>query len=188
MLDQIRPAIVMTVLLAAVTGLGYPLAITAAAQAAFPGQADGSRIEHDGVVIGSDLIGQNFTQPEYFWPRPSATGPDRYNAAASTGSNIGPTGAALITRTAATVKTLGGGQVPADGATASGSGIDPHISPAFAAFQVARVAEARALEPAVVTQIVADMTEQPLLGIFGEPRVNVLRLNLALDEYAPTGN
>jgi K+-transporting ATPase ATPase C chain len=188
MLDQIRPAIVLTVLLAAVTGLGYPLAITGVAQAAFPGQANGSRIERDGVVIGSELIGQNYTGPGYFWPRPSATGPDPYNAAASTGSNIGPTGAALIERSAATVEALGGGPIPADGATASGSGLDPHVTPAFAAFQVARVAEARGLDPAAVTQIVTNVTEQPLLGIFGEPRVNVLRLNLALDEAATTRN
>lgn len=188
MLDQLRPAIVLTVLLSAVTGLAYPLAITAAAQAALPGQANGSRIERDGVLIGSDLIGQNFAQPGYFWPRPSATGPDPYNAAASTGSNIGPTGKALIERTAASVAALGGGSVPADAATASGSGLDPHISPQYAAFQVARVAEARGLDPAVISQLIADVTEGPALGIFGEPRVNVLHLNLALDEAAPTGN
>lgn len=185
MLYQIRPAIVLTVLLSAVTGLAYPLAITAAAQAAFPAQANGSRIERDGITIGSDLIGQNFSQPGYFWPRSSATGPDPYNAAASTGSNIGPTGRALIERTAASVEALGGGPVPADGVTTSGSGLDPHITPQYAAFQIARVAEARSLDPAVVGQIVADVTEGPALGIFGEPRVNVLRLNLALDEVAP---
>lgn len=188
MLDQLRPAIVLTVLLSAVTGLAYPLAITAAAQAALPGQANGSRIERAGVLIGSDLIGQNFAQPGYFWPRPSATGPEPYNAAASTGSNIGPTGKALIERTAASVETLGGGPVPADGVTASGSGLDPHISPQYAAFQVPRVAEARGLDPAVVSQLVADVTEGPALGILGEPRVNVLRLNLALDEATATGN
>jgi K+-transporting ATPase ATPase C chain len=188
MLDQLRPAIVLTILLSAVTGLAYPLAITGAAQAAFPAQANGSRITQDGVTIGSDLIGQNFAQPGYFWPRPSATGPDPYNAAASTGSNIGPTGKALIERTAASVEALGGGPVPADGVTTSGSGLDPHITPQYAAFQVARVAEARGLDPAAIGQIVADVTEGPALGIFGEPRVNVLRLNLALDEAAPTGN
>lgn len=188
MLDQLRPAIVLTVLLSAVTGLAYPLAITAAAQTVFPGQANGSRIERDGVLIGSELIGQNFAQPGYFWPRPSATGPEPYNAAASTGSNIGPTGKALIERTAASVEALGGGSVPADAVTTSGSGLDPHITPQYAAFQVARVAEARGLDPAVVSQLVADVTEGPVLGIFGEPRVNVLRLNLALDEAAALGN
>lgn len=188
MLDQLRPAVVLTVLLTAVTGLAYPLAITGAAQAAFPGQANGSRIERDGVIIGSDLIGQGFTQPGYFWPRPSATGPEAYNAAASTGSNSGPTDRRLIERAAAAVDALGGGSVPSDAATTSASGLDPHISPQFAAFQVNRVAQARGLEPAVVSQLVADVTEAPALGIFGEPRVNVLRLNLALDEAAPSGN
>lgn len=188
MLDQIRPAIVLTVLLSVVTGLAYPLAITGAAQAAFPGQANGSRIERDGVVVGSDLIGQNFTQPGYFWSRPSATGPDPYNAGASTGSNYGPTDARLIERAAASVEALGGGVVPADAATTSASGLDPHISPQFAALQAGRVAQTRGLDPAAVTQLVADVTEQPLLGIFGEPRVNVLRLNLALDGVVPTGN
>jgi K+-transporting ATPase ATPase C chain len=188
MLNQIRPAIVLTVLLSAVTGLAYPLVITGAAQAAFPAQANGSRIERDGVIIGSDLIGQNFTQPGYFWPRPSATGPEPYNAAASTGSNIGPTGKALIERTAASVTAFGGGPVPADGVTTSGSGLDPHITPQYVAFQVARVAEARGVDPAVVSHLVAGVADGPALGIFGEPRVNVLRLNLALDEAAPLGN
>lgn len=188
MLNQLRPAIVLTVLLSTVTGLAYPLAITGAAQAAFPAQANGSRIVSDGITIGSDLIGQNFAQPGYFWPRPSATGPEPYNAAASTGSNIGPTGRALIERTAVSVEALGGGPVPADAVTTSGSGLDPHITPQYAAFQVVRVAEARGLDPAVVIQLVADVTEGPALGIFGEPRVNVLRLNLALDEAAPSGN
>jgi K+-transporting ATPase ATPase C chain len=188
MLNQLRPAIVLTVLLSAVTGLAYPLAITGAAQAAFPDQANGSRIVSDGLVIGSDLIGQNFAQPAYFWPRPSATGPDPYNAAASTGSNIGPTGKALIERTAASVETLGGGPVSADAATTSGSGLDPHISPQYAAFQVARVAQSRGVEPVVVEGVLAGVTEGPLLGIFGEPRINVLRLNLALDQAAPIGN
>ncbi|KKC31420.1 potassium-transporting ATPase subunit KdpC [Devosia psychrophila] len=188
MLSQIRPAIVLTLLLSAVTGLLYPLAITGAAQAAFPGQANGSRIERDGVLIGSDLIGQNFSAPSYFWPRPSATGPDPYNAAASSGSNIGPTGKALVERVAAAVTATGQTSVPADAVTASGSGLDPHITPQNAATQVARVATARNVEPSVIEAALADVTEQPILGIFGEPRVNVLRLNLALDEAAPLGN
>lgn len=188
MLDQLRPAIVLTVLLSAITGLAYPLAITGAAQAAFPHQANGSPVLRNGVIVGSELIGQNFTQARYFWPRPSATTPEPYNAAASSGSNIGPTGKALIERTAATVSALGGGTVPADGATASGSGLDPHITPQYAALQVRRVAQARGVDPASIERILADVTETPSLAIFGEPRVNVLRLNRALDEAAPLGN
>jgi len=188
MLNQIRPAVVLVVLLSGVTGLLYPLAITGVAQAAFPAQANGSRIERNGVVVGSDLIGQNFAQPGYFWPRPSATGPEPYNAAASSGSNIGPTGKALIERTGAAVTALGQNPAPADSVTTSGSGLDPHISPQFAALQVARVAAARAVDPSVIEAVLADVTEGPALAIFGEPRVNVLRLNLALDEAAPIGN
>lgn len=188
MLNQIRPAVVLTILLSAVTGLAYPFAITGAAQAAFPAQANGSRIEANGVLIGSELIGQNFSQPQYFWPRPSATGPDPYNAGASSGSNIGPTGKALVERVAAAVTATGQASVPADAVTTSGSGLDPHITPQYAAMQVPRVATARGVEPSVVAAVVADVTEQPILGIFGEPRVNVLRLNLALDEAAPIGN
>lgn len=188
MLNQIRPAIVLTLLLSTVTGLAYPLAMTGVAQAVFPAQANGSRVERDGVVIGSDLIGQNFAQPGYFWPRPSATGPEPYNGAASSGSNIGPTGKSLIERTAAAVTALDQNPAPADAVTTSGSGLDPHITPQFAAIQVARVAAARAVDPSVVEAVLADVTEGPALAIFGEPRVNVLRLNLALDEAAPIGN
>lgn len=188
MLNQIRPALMLFVLLSAITGLAYPLAITGAAQAAFPAQANGSVIVRNGVTVGSDLIGQNFSQPSYFWPRPSATGPEPYNAGASSGSNIGPTGKALIDRVAASVETMGGGSIPADAVTTSGSGLDPHISPAFAALQVERVAEARGVQPSVVAETLARVTELPVWGIFGEPRVNVLRLNLALDEAAPLVN
>jgi K+-transporting ATPase ATPase C chain len=188
MLDQIRPALVLTVLLSAVAGLAYPLSVTGAAQAAFPGQANGSRLEQDGVTVGSDLIGQNFAQPGYFWSRPSATGPQPYNAAASSGSNIGPTGKALVDRVAEAATTFEGGMAPADAVTTSGSGLDPHITPQNAATQVARVANARAALPAAIASIVADVTEGPVFGIFGEPRVNVLRLNLALDEAFPIGN
>lgn len=187
MLSQIRPAIVLTILLSAVTGLAYPLAITGAAQAAFPVQANGSRIEVGGVTVGSALIGQTFSAPAYFWPRPSATGPEPYNAAASTGSNIGPTGKALVDRVAAAVTGTGQTTVPADAVTTSGSGLDPHISPQYAAMQMARVATARGVEVSAVEAILVRVTEQPILGIFGEPRVNVLRLNLALDEAAPLG-
>ena len=135
------------------------------------------------MLIGSSLIGQNFTGEGYFWPRPSATGPDPYNAAASTGSNYGPTSAALIERTKASVDALGAtGPVPADAVTASGSGLDPDISPAYAAFQADRVAKARGLETAQITALIQAGTENPFLGIFGESRVNVLALNLALDD------
>lgn len=186
MLDQIRPAITLTVLFTLLLGLAYPLAITGIGQTLSPGQANGSRIVSNGVTVGSDLIGQAFTKPGYFWSRPSATGPEPYNASASSGSNIGPTGAALVARVAASV----GGQthVPADAVTTSGSGLDPHITPQNAQSQVARVARARGVKPSVIDTILSSVTEQPLLGIFGEPRVNVLRLNLALDQAAPTGN
>jgi K+-transporting ATPase ATPase C chain len=188
MLSQIRPAIVLTILLSAVTGLVYPLAIAGSVQVAFPAQANGSRIEISGVTIGSDLIGQNFSAPGYFWPRPSATGPEPYNASASSGSSIGPTGKTLIDRVAAAVTATGQTPAPADAVTMSGSGLDPHITPQNAAMQIGRVATARGLEISVVQAILATVTEQPILGIFGEPRVNVLRLNLALDEAAPREN
>jgi len=185
MLDQLRPAIVLTILLSALTGLAYPLAITGAAQAAFPAQANGSRITRDGVLVGSALIGQNFSQPAYLWPRPSATGPDPYNAAGSSGSNIGPTGKALVERVAGAVAARGGGPLPADAVTTSGSGLDPDISPANARLQLPRVAAARGVDPASLETLLAQMTAMPILGIFGEPRVNVLAFNLALDQQAP---
>lgn len=188
MLTHLRPALVLFILLSLLTGLAYPLAITGAAQVLFPAQANGSRLEHGGQVVGSELIGQNFATPGYFWPRPSATGPDPYNAAASTGSNIGPTGKALVDRVAAAVEATGSTGIPADAVTTSGSGLDPHITPQNAAVQIGRVAAARGLDPSAVEAILAKVTEQPILGIFGEPRVNVLRLNLALDEAAPPGN
>lgn len=188
MLTHLRPALVLFTLLSLLTGLAYPLAITGVAQTLFPAQANGSRVELGGRIVGSELIGQNFVAPGYFWPRPSATGPDPYNAAASTGSNIGPTGRALVDRVAATVDATGAAGVPADAVTTSGSGLDPHITPQNAMLQIARVAAARGLDPAEVKSILAEVTEQPILGILGEPRVNVLRLNLALDEAAPSGN
>ena len=186
MLNQIRPAIVLTLALTLLTGIAYPLAMTFIGQAAFPAQANGSRITRDGVTIGSSLIGQDFTRPDYFWPRPSATGPAPYNAAASSGSSYGPTDARLVERVADAVTRLDGtSPVPADAVTASGSGLDPHITPANARSQIARVAAARRLDAAGVEALLADMTEAPLLGIAGEPRVNVLALNLALDQLAP---
>ncbi len=186
MLNQIRPAIVLTLALTLLTGIAYPLAMAFIGQAVFPAQANGSRVTQEGFTIGSSLIGQSFTQPGYFWPRPSATGPQPYNAAASSGSNYGPTDARLVERVATAVTSLGvTGPVPADAVTASGSGLDPHITPANARSQIARVATARGVDAARIETLLADMTEAPLLGIAGEPRVNVLALNLALDQLAP---
>ena len=185
MLSQLRPAVSLAVIFTILCGLAYPLAITGAAGALFPAQAAGSPVSRAGVVIGSSLIGQNFTGDSYFWPRPSATAPDPYNAGASSGSNYAPTSAAMLERIKGSVGALGQSTpVPADAVTTSGSGLDPDISPAFAALQVSRVATARGLEPSAVTALVSAGTSQPLLGIFGEPRVNVLALNLALDALA----
>jgi potassium-transporting ATPase KdpC subunit len=196
MLSQIRPAFVLLFLLTLVTGFAYPLAITGVAQLAFPAQANGSVIERGGVVVGSALIGQNFSGDGYFHARPSATSapdpanPDKsvdapYNAAASSGSNLGPTSKKLIERVNATIESeFAAGRidiVAADAATTSGSGLDPHISPQYALAQVAGVARARKLSEARVRALVEEHVEGRALGLFGEPRVNVLMLNLALD-------
>jgi len=195
-MSQVRPAILMMVVMTLILGLAYPLAMTGIAQVAFPRQANGSLIEKNGVAIGSDLIGQNFTSKKYFHGRPSMTpGPDPqdpsktvptpYNGGFSVGSNYGPTAKPLIDRVGQTVAALKqenpGAPVPADLATASASGLDPDITPAGALFQVARVAKARNLPEDKVRQLVADNTEGRFLGVIGEPHVNVLQLNLALD-------
>lgn len=178
-----RCLLVLTVL----TGLAYPLLINALAGLLFADQAKGSLIERDGKVVGSHLIGQSFSGPGYFWGRPSATGTVAYNAAASSGANVGPTNPALGERLEAAVAAMRAahpsqkGPVPVDLVTMSGSGLDPHISPAAAAYQVERVAAARAMAPETVRDLVAKATEPRQLGFLGEPRVNVLELNLALD-------
>ncbi len=195
MLSQIRPALVLLVLMTMLTGLAYPLAITGIASVLFPYQASGSLIEKDHKTVGSVLIGQNFTDPKYFHGRPSATTdtdpndpsktvPAPYNAANSGGSNAGPTSKALIERVKADVEAAtrdGNGRVPVDLVTTSASGLDPHITPAAAEFQVARVSAARNVPVERVRAVVAQTTEDRFLGIFGEPRVNVLKLNMALD-------
>jgi K+-transporting ATPase ATPase C chain len=188
----LRPAFVLLGILGLVTGVAYPLAVTGVAQAVFPGKANGSPIVRDGVVVGSSLIGQSFSAERYFHGRPSATvaGDPQdasgtvespYNAANSTGSNLGPSSAALKAAVAERAAALGGGVQPADLVTASGSGLDPDISPDAALRQVARVAQARGLPQAQLRRLVAAQTEPRLLGVLGEPRINVLALNLALD-------
>jgi len=187
MFAQLKPAIIITIVLTLLTGAIYPLLVTGVAQVAMPGKANGSIIERDGKAVGSELIGQPFSDPKHFWSRPSATSPYPNNASSSSGSNQGPTNPALTEAVAARIKALRDADpgntapVPADLVTASASGLDPHISPAAADYQVPRVAKERGISAAKVRALVAESTEGRQLGFLGEPRVNVLELNLALD-------
>jgi K+-transporting ATPase ATPase C chain len=192
MLQQLLPAFRMTLLFTILTGLIYPGAITGLCQLIFPGQANGSLVKNGaGQVIGSSLLGQNFARPEYFHPRPSAAGKDGYDGLASGGAYLGPTNPDLTKRIAADITKFRienpdfEGPIPADLLTTSGSGLDPDISPASAEAQVARVAKARGTTAGQVQDLVAQSTEGRTLGVLGEPRVNVLQLNLALDRALP---
>ena len=190
-MKQLMIAIKATLLLTVLTGLLYPLAITGISQVMFPHQANGSLVTVNGKVVGSELIGQNFAKPEYFQPRPSAAGNDGYDPTASSGSNYGPTNQKLVDRVKASIDKFRKdnpdytGPLPADLVTASASGLDPHLSPDSASAQAARVAKARGVSTDQVSQLIAQQTEGPDLGVLGEPRVNVLKLNLALDEKLP---
>lgn len=185
-LPQARIAALALLSLTVVTGLFYPAMVTGIAQVAFPFQANGSLLSQHGQVKGSTLIGQSFSEPQYFWSRPSATNPFPYNAESSSGSNLGPTNPELLSKVQDRLKALRQGQpgedklIPVDLVTSSGSGLDPHLSPAAALYQVPRVARVRGLSEARVQQLVRQHTEDRQVGILGEPRVNVLRLNLAL--------
>jgi K+-transporting ATPase ATPase C chain len=188
MVKQFAPAFRLTLFLTLLTGILYPLAITGICQGLFPRQANGSLIEARGRAVGSALIGQNFTRPAYFQGRPSAAG---YDGMASGGSNLGPTNKALAERVKASVEKFRKdnpdfhGAIPADLLTTSGSGLDPHLSPAAATAQAGRVAAARGVEPGALNRLIGELTEMPDFGLVGEPRVNVLLLNLALDERFP---
>jgi K+-transporting ATPase ATPase C chain len=188
--QSLRPALVLFILLSIITGIAYPLATTALGKWLLPQQANGSLIESEGKLIGSSLIGQNFTEPKYFWGRPSATGPYPNNATASSGSNQGPLNPALAEAVKSRVSALKAADpnntlpVPVDLVTASASGLDPHISPAAAAYQASRVAKERGLSATSLQALIDDNTEGRQWGVLGEPRVNVLKLNIALDKNA----
>jgi K+-transporting ATPase ATPase C chain len=190
MLSHVRSVIVMFVMLTLLTGVIYPAVVTAIAQSAFSYRANGSFDQRDGKPVGSELIGQNFDAAQYFWPRPSATAESPYNGASSGGSNLGPTNPVLLDSIRERVQAVRAahpdesGPVPGDLVTTSASGLDPHISPAAAEFQVSRVAKARGMSPDEVRQLVTASTEGCTFGLLGEPRVNVLKLNLALDADA----
>ncbi len=194
MWKQLLPGLRMTLFLTLFTGLIYPGVVTGLCQLMFNGKANGSLITRHGRIVGSELIGQNFSKPEYFQPRPSAAGSDGYDAANSGGSNLGPTSKKLVDRVSASVTKIRSdnpgfaGAIPADLATASASGIDPHLSPASVDLQVDRVAKTRNASPELIRQIAERLTEGRTFGLFGEPRVNVLLLNLALDESFPIGH
>ena len=191
MLQQLAPALRMTLLLTVLTGLIYPGVVTGLCQVLFTHQANGSLVTQNGQVIGSQLLGQNFAKPEYFHPRPSAAGNDGYDPTASQGSNLGPTSQKLVDRMKASAEQFRkenpaySGAIPADAITASGSGLDPHISLANAQAQAARIARARSAKPGDVQSLIAGLAENRDLGFLGEPRVNVLALNLALDQRFP---
>jgi potassium-transporting ATPase KdpC subunit len=183
----LRPLLVLFAMLTALTGLAYPMFVTIAGRVLFPQQASGSLVTHDGAVIGSALIGQSFQDPKYFWGRISATSPMPYNGVASGGSNLGPTNPALLDSVRGRIAALKAADpgnslpIPVDLVTASASGLDPHVSPAAALYQVTRVARTRHLDEVLLRRLVLSQVEAPQWGIFGEPRVNVLLLNLALD-------
>ena len=185
----LRPAISLFIVLSLITGIVYPVVVTGISKVAFPAAASGSLIVKEGKLAGSKLIGQNFVEPKYFWGRPSATSPQPYNAQASGGSNQGPLNPALVDAVKGRIDALKAADpenklpIPADLVTASGSGLDPHISPAAATYQVERVARARKLNPTQVAELVAKHSEGRQWGLFGEPTVNVLNLNLALDAF-----
>lgn len=187
----VRPALVLFIALTLLTGLAYPLAVTGIGQALFPAQAAGSLLLRDGQPVGSSLIGQHFSDPKYLWGRPSATSPTPYNASASGGSNLGPLNPALADAVEARIAALRSadpgntGPVPIDLVTASGSGLDPHLSAAGAQYQAARIARVRQLPLQTVQQLIDSHTEGRLFGLLGEPRVNVLQFNLALDALRP---
>jgi K+-transporting ATPase ATPase C chain len=188
MTNHIKPAILMLLFFTALTGIAYPLAVTLIAQTVFPSQANGSLLGSNGQPLGSEIIGQSFSRPEYFWGRPSATSPAPNNGGASSGSNQGPINPALLDAVQARIKALRDADpshteaVPVDLVTTSASGLDPHISPAAAAYQISRIATARHMSPDSVRELVKRYTQARQWGIFGEPRVNVLKLNLALDQ------
>ncbi len=191
MWQQILPGLRIKIFMTILLGVVYPLAMTGICQLVFPHQANGSLVTVDGKVIGSELIGQNFTKPEYFQPRPSAAGNDGYDATASSASNYGPTNQKLVDRVKASIEKFRKenpdytGPLPADLVTASASGLDPHLSPDSARAQASRVAKVRGVTVEQIDQLITQFTENPDLGLLGEPRVNVLKLNLALDRQFP---